>query len=51
MKLTIQLSHFSSHTFELVVINFVRRIFRQRLEGAKEVRNHIERRILRTEFL
>ena len=51
LKLTVQLSHFSSHTFELLVINLVRRSFRQGLEQAEEVRNHIERQILGTEFL
>ena len=51
LKLTVQLSHLSSHTFELLVINLVRRSFQQGLERAEEVRTHIERQILRTEFL
>src|SRR5947207_9975579 len=37
LKLTVQLSHFSSHTFELLVINLVGRSFRQGLERAEEV--------------
>ena len=37
LKLTVQLSHFSSHTFELLVINLVRRSFRQGLERAEEI--------------
>jgi hypothetical protein len=37
LKLSVQLSHFSSHTFEFLIIDLVRRSFRQRLERAEEV--------------
>jgi hypothetical protein len=39
------------NTPELLVINLVRRSFRQRLKIAEVVGNHIERQILGTEFL
>ena len=39
------------HALELLVIDFIGRRFRQRLEAAKQVGHHIEREVLGTKFL
>ena len=41
----------SFHHLELLIIDLVGRSLGQRLEAAEQVRNHVEREVLRAEFL